>query len=144
MAAACLAALAGLGLAAHAQTARWRDSITLYEYTLDISPTNAVVLGNLAQLRLQARRYREAEPLARQALSVLERTAGDAHPYTAALTNNLAQIYRLTGRRRQALPMYERAIAISVPPRSVTNARRSCICSGVKRFGFTSPSTTTK
>jgi tetratricopeptide (TPR) repeat protein len=94
LAAACMAALAALGLAAHAQAARWRDSITLYEYALRISPANPVVLGNLGDAYLQARHYEDAVATSRRALAV--------EPDSIGNRRNLSRALRKLGRFEEA------------------------------------------
>ena len=54
-------------------------------------------------------RYREAEPLAREALDIDRRLFGDAAPPTARHSLVLAKLYMLTGRVRQAEEMLLRA-----------------------------------
>jgi len=80
-----LAAVAALGAVAHAQTAHWRDSITLYQHTLRVDPRNPVALPNLAEAYLHARRYEEAIVTAQRALQLGPNTAGSRANWGLAL-----------------------------------------------------------
>ncbi len=104
LAAASLAAIAALGLAAHTQAARWRDSITLYEYTLAISPSNAVVLGNLGEAYLQAKRYEDTIATVRRALAV--------EPGSIGNRRNLSRALRKLGRFDEAAHTLREAILL--------------------------------
>ncbi len=68
---------------------------------------------NQAAFYVQNRaRYREAEPLYKQALAIREVSLGSNHPYTASSLNNLAGLYVNQGRYLEAKPLYDRALAI--------------------------------
>ncbi|MBL8392336.1 MAG: tetratricopeptide repeat protein [Candidatus Accumulibacter sp.] len=57
-------------------------------------------------------RYREAIPIATQALEQAEAQFGPEHRVTAQALNNLALLYQSMGRYEDALPLYRRALAI--------------------------------
>ena len=60
----------------------------------------------------QEGRYREAIPLAEQALAIREKALGPEHPDLAASLHNLAEIYRTLGDYAKAEPLYRRSLAI--------------------------------
>ncbi len=86
----CVAMVAVLTTLAHAQAARWRDSITLYTYTLSVDPRNPVALPNLGEAYLHAQRYEDAVATITRAL----RTG----PVTAGSHANLGMALRKLGR----------------------------------------------
>lgn len=75
-AATAIAVLALLGTLAHAQTALWRNSVTLYEHTLQISPDNPVALPNLGEAYLATKRYKDAVSTIERALVIAPESAG--------------------------------------------------------------------
>lgn len=94
-AAAAVAVLALLGTLAHMQTALWRNSITLYEHTLRISPNNLVALPNLGEAFLTAKRYEDAVTTIERALAIAPESAG-SH-------GNLALALRALGKPNDAI-----------------------------------------
>lgn len=56
--------------------------------------------------------YGEAEPLIKQALSIMENQLGDAHPDVAQSINNLAGLYQAQERYSEAEPLLRRALLI--------------------------------
>lgn len=94
-AAAAIAVLALLGTLAHAQTALWRNSITLYEHTLRISPNNLVALPNLGEAYLAEGRYEDA-------VATIERALGET-PGSAGSHSNLGLALRHLGRLEDAV-----------------------------------------
>ena len=82
------------GSTALGQEARWR---ALYNQTMEL---------------YQQGKYREAVPVAKEALKVAEQTFAPDHPnYTNSL-NNLAELYRTQGQYAKAEPLHKRALAI--------------------------------
>ncbi|MCC3438197.1 CHAT domain-containing tetratricopeptide repeat protein, partial [Microcoleus sp. PH2017_05_CCC_O_A] len=67
-------------------------------------------LNNLAELYRSQGRYRDAEPLYKQALEMWQRLFSDDHPDLAKSLNNLASLYRSQGRYRDAEPLYRQAL----------------------------------
>ncbi|WP_164928885.1 CHAT domain-containing tetratricopeptide repeat protein [Gloeobacter violaceus] len=63
------------------------------------------------QLR-EAGRYKEAQPLAEQALATREKALGPEHPEVAKSLNNLALLYTERGEYAEAEPLFRRALAI--------------------------------
>jgi len=58
-------------------------------------------------------KYREAEPLQRRALAILEKTLGPDHPDVAAGLKNLAKLHRFRGKNTEAAACEQRAMAIA-------------------------------
>jgi tetratricopeptide (TPR) repeat protein len=69
-------------------------------------------LFRLGTLYYQQGRYRNAEPLMKQALAIHKAELGDRHPDTATSLNNLAGLYESMGRYEAAEPLYDEALAI--------------------------------
>lgn len=72
----------------------------------------AEILHLLANLRLSAGDFRQAEPLCQRALSIREEVLGAEHPLVAESLNLLAAVYHLEGERAAAEPLYLRALRI--------------------------------
>ncbi len=70
------------------------------------------ILNQTAKYLIERGRYAEAEPLAKSALAVDERTLGIDHADVAHSLNNLANAYFYQGRYANAQPLHERALAI--------------------------------
>ncbi|MCC3494179.1 MAG: tetratricopeptide repeat protein [Microcoleus sp. PH2017_16_JOR_D_A] len=64
----------------------------------------------MAELYRSQGRYRDAEPLYKQALEMWQRLFSDDHPDLAKSLNNLASLYRSQGRYRDAEPLYRQAL----------------------------------
>jgi tetratricopeptide (TPR) repeat protein len=73
----------------------------------------ATSLFRLGTLYYQQGRYRNAEPLMKQALAIHKSELGDRHPSTATSLNNLAALYESMGRYAAAEPLYLESLAIS-------------------------------
>ncbi len=85
VAALSIAAVGALTTLAHQQTAHWRSSIALFEYTLAVDPDNPVALGNLGDAYLAAGRYQDAVNTIGVALQRNPRDAGNLRNLGAAL-----------------------------------------------------------
>ena len=85
IAAVCVIVLAVFGAFAYQQTARWRSSITLFEYTLSVDPTNSVALGNLGEAYVAAGRYEDAVRTTTLALQLRPGNAGNLRNLGSAL-----------------------------------------------------------
>jgi tetratricopeptide (TPR) repeat protein len=73
----------------------------------------AVLLLNQVGCYLRDRaRYREAELLLKQALSIREQELEVMHPDTARSLNNLGELYRQMGKYEKAEPLYQKALTI--------------------------------
>jgi tetratricopeptide (TPR) repeat protein len=82
----------------------------LVEVLGPLHPDTARTYYNLAyNLHLQGR-YKEAEPLLRQALAVREEVLGPRHPDTARSYNRMADNLEAQGRAREAEPLYRQAL----------------------------------
>ncbi len=89
----------------------YRHALEIRRQTLgEAHPDYAQVLNNLAGLFQTIGRFREAEPLFKQALEI-ERMARPG-PYVALSLNNLAQLYKTMGRYEEAEPLFKQAIDI--------------------------------
>ena len=79
-----------------------------------LGPNNPAVansLNNLADLHAIRRRYSEAEPLYRQASTILEKAVGPEHPEVAYGLNHLGKLYYREARYAEAEALHRRAIA---------------------------------
>ena len=72
----------------------------------------AISLNNLAQTYVTEARYREAEPLYKRSLTILERAVGSNHSDVAKSLNGLAMLYKTQGRYEEAEPLFRRALKI--------------------------------
>jgi tetratricopeptide (TPR) repeat protein len=64
----------------------------------------------VAELYAQGK-YKEATPIAEQALALAERTLDQGHSETINALDHLAALLRERGRYNEAEPLYERALA---------------------------------
>ncbi len=109
IAAATLLVLAALGVLTRIQVGYWRDSITLYERTLEVTRDNWVIENNLGMLLSDRGRYQEAIDHFSRALR--------RKPNFPDIHHNLAVALSQTGRIDEALAHYEQALRGN--PRSV-------------------------
>ena len=68
--------------------------------------------GWVTLIQLQLARYKEAEPLMREIVRLLEQQLGVDHPDVATGLNNLGQLLQATNRLAEAEPLYRRALKI--------------------------------
>ncbi|MFN8589345.1 MAG: tetratricopeptide repeat protein [Candidatus Eisenbacteria bacterium] len=94
-AAAGVAVVLALALATRAQVARWRDSETLFAWTVRVAPRNPVALVGLGNARVQVRRLAEAIEPYRAALAV--------DPASVEARERLVIVLRQLGRDDEAL-----------------------------------------
>ena len=57
-------------------------------------------------------RYKEAEPLYKQALLLYQELLEECHPAVATSLNNLALLYSSQGRYEEAEPLYKQVLAL--------------------------------
>lgn len=77
-----------------------------------VPPVQAIWLSSdLSLLLAQQARYREANPLARQAVADSERRLGPHHPETLRSINRLARVLDAWGAHAEAEPMHRRVLA---------------------------------
>jgi hypothetical protein len=69
-------------------------------------------MNNLGNAMAVQGRWKEAEPLLRRGLRVLEQTLGPRHRRVAACAANLASLLAALDRRKEALVLYGRAASI--------------------------------
>lgn len=69
-------------------------------------------LMNQVRALYQQGKYREAVPLAKEALKVAEQTFGPDHPHMAQSLNNLGVLYERQGQYAKAEHLYKRALGI--------------------------------
>ncbi|WP_293226218.1 tetratricopeptide repeat protein [Microcoleus sp. PH2017_16_JOR_D_A] len=67
----------------------------------------------MAELYRSQGRYRDAEPLYKQALEMWQRFFKGDHPHVAISLNNLALLYDSQGRYRDAEPLYKQALEMT-------------------------------
>src|SRR5260370_28802142 len=80
--------------------------------TLRAGPSGLAVLQQQVLQLFLARRYTEAEPIARELVARATRTFGPDRPNTATALNALARIYHEQARYSEAEPLYQRALKI--------------------------------
>jgi tetratricopeptide (TPR) repeat protein len=110
---AALVACAALGTATARQVARWRDTRTLFEWTLAQRPSNAVAQMCLGDLELKAGRPGPAIERYRAAL--------EAEPDYDIVRNNLASALAMTGHREEAREEFARATRTRASAQSLHN-----------------------
>lgn len=76
----------------------------------DMDRSNPLKLHAAAEEAEKAGRFREAEGLYRQAVSVAEATVGAAHPHVARVAGRLVDMYENQGRYDEARQLCERVI----------------------------------
>ena len=79
----------------------------------DSNSRTAIALNNVAGCLFAANRYREAEPLIREALEISSLVYGDQHPEVAIRLNNLAELLSETDRTSEAESIFNRALTIT-------------------------------
>ena len=94
--------LVALLVTTRAQVQRWRDSITLFEYTLSVTQNNHVILNNLGVTFKKEQRLDEAVALFQKALHL--------YPKYANAHNNLANTLRLQGKHDEAMHHFRRVL----------------------------------
>ena len=71
---------------------------------------NPLKIHAAAEESMKSGRFREAEGLYRQAISVAEATAGGSHPHIAKIADKLVELYENQGRYDEARQLCERVI----------------------------------
>jgi tetratricopeptide (TPR) repeat protein len=98
------------------QLSRFSEAEGDFKAALDLCrqtgcPELPVILNNLGSLYYMTVRYREAEPVLREAIALAPATGGNADRLASALAN-LATVYRAEARYAEAVPLYERALKV--------------------------------
>ena len=77
----------------------------------------AVSLSSMAELYVHQGKYRQAEPLLRQAREIREQTLGPESPEVAGTLNSLGELYESSGvaTRRPSLPSQRRLRSAALP-----------------------------
>jgi len=130
-----LIVLAVWGISTARQVQHWRDTETLWTYTLEHDPANPTALNNLGFHFMKQDRYEEALPLLHSAVRAdrgnvkpvlnlgvtlveldrpesalhVYRTALRYHPNAAAIFNNMGVAYRMLGQHEKAREHSKRA-----------------------------------
>jgi tetratricopeptide (TPR) repeat protein len=99
------AALAGLMVAACAQTRYWKDSVSLWTHTLAIAPANETAHNNLGLALAEQGQLAEAIQHYQRALQL--------KPDYAAAHNNLAVALVSQGKLAEAIAHYQRALQLN-------------------------------
>jgi Flp pilus assembly protein TadD len=102
--AAAVALVAISGAVASAQSRFWRDSISLFEHALEVTPRNSTVNVNLGRAYESSGRLDEAADRYREALAV--------NPSLAVASFNLGNVLRAQGDLDGAVRHYRRALAL--------------------------------
>jgi hypothetical protein len=87
------------------------------------SALTATCLAHLATVYLDEKRIREAEPLFRKSIDILQKTAGDDAPILAPVLREYARLLRLTGRMGEVARLEARATALEATNSKVQTAR---------------------
>lgn len=99
----CLMVLGVYTVMAHTQTSRWKNSITLFEYTLTHSPDNLPALGNLGEAYLTQGDPEIALPYIQRAVELAPNQLGNLR--------NLGQAHRDLGNLQQSMLVFRQALA---------------------------------
>ncbi len=91
---------------------RYAAALALYEQLPDETLAQAGVLNSLAAVHYRQRQYRQAEPLFRRALQLLEQRQGALHADLLPVLDNLVALFRATGQDQCAEEFRRRAAAI--------------------------------
>jgi len=126
LAATSAAALAALGVAAHAQASHWRDSVTLFERAVAVTTDNYVARYNLAAALLALNRNEEAVAQYREAVRL--------RPRLAEARNGLAFALAGAGKAGEAVEQYRLAKEFGTPAGVDPDARRREIERSVGQF----------
>src|SRR6266487_2425146 len=100
------------------QEVHWQQAQTVLEEAAKIfeqvgnQAGFSTALNDLAGLYYAQGKYKQAEPLYKRALAIVEKQLGPEHPDTATSLNNLALLYDAQGKYKQAKRLYKRALAI--------------------------------
>jgi eukaryotic-like serine/threonine-protein kinase len=89
------------------------EAVTLgRQLPLTVGEAGAVwqALNNMGRLRSEQSRYRDAEPLLREALEVRRRVFGNDHPAVGTTLDQLAEVLRLDGKLPESEAMFREAI----------------------------------
>lgn len=100
-----VAVLIPLTLLTRKQTTYWKDSITLFEHTLDVTENNWVAQNNLGAELLKYTRVPEAAWHIREAVRI--------NPESESAVFNLGQVFKRQGDQRGAIEAYLKVININ-------------------------------
>jgi tetratricopeptide (TPR) repeat protein len=92
-------------VAAWSQVSYWRDSRTLYNRTLQISPSNYMAMAQLGELLRIDNRFSEAIPYYNQSLQIA--------PFQYRIFNNIATCYMNIGYVESAVPYLREATRLA-------------------------------
>lgn len=93
-------------LSSHAQV------VCSFAAAAGMTDPTARLMNELAQLLKATNRFREAEPLMRRVVDILESSPDGMHPNLAKSLNNLALLLQAMNRIREAEPLMRRALSI--------------------------------
>jgi serine/threonine protein kinase/Flp pilus assembly protein TadD len=97
-----------------------RQSVAIFTQSSPGIPDLAPSLDTLAGILVATGRPSEAEPLARDAVAIMQKAYGQDHPYVALETVTLGDALAGLGRVSEAEPLYRRALEIqgkALPPK---------------------------
>ena len=100
-----LAVFIALGVVAHAQTQTWRNSVTLWQRVVDVTPSSYLGYDNLGTALVHAGRDVDAVPHFRESIRL---RPDFADPY-----NNLGLVLARHGQAREAEDAYRRAVLLN-------------------------------
>src|SRR5262245_21633424 len=104
--------------AAHWQAIDARFAVDEWRRLIAVPGKDRSEVGRALTLITQGRallgrgRFREAEPLLRQALAICRKVLGENHPDTATSYSNVASCLDAQGKSSEALPLFRQALAI--------------------------------
>ena len=102
LAAVCVGLVVAFSVLAHEQVSRWRSSIVLWEYTLEVDPENPIALSNLGEAYIASARFDDAVSTISRALQIDSTNAGNLR--------NLAVAQRKLGHLDEAERLLRRAL----------------------------------
>lgn len=76
-----------------------------------LDSTNPLKIHAAAETAMKSGRFREAEGLYRQAISVAETTMGGSHPHVAKIADRLVELYQNQGRYDEARQLCARVVS---------------------------------
>ena len=103
-----LAALLPLTILTHRQLARWKDNVTIWEYTLQVAPENYIAEGNLGVALEKEGRPIEAVPHFFRAVAI--------RPTDPTGNVELAMYYQRMGMLREAIAQHQKLLPLTPSP----------------------------
>jgi tetratricopeptide (TPR) repeat protein len=110
-----LAVLAVLSVITHRQIGYWKDSVSVWQHSIEVTPQNWA-----SELGIGIAYQRQGQP--EEALPHFYRAAQD-RPEDVDVNMGIALVEHQRGNLRLAIPYYRKVLAVSKDPRIITQAR---------------------